>query len=70
MKLMRDSCGTHAWNVGNNLKGDATAGDVAAVRHPLQEALGETLTHRKQVEVKRQKSGREPFPLPIMPRGH
>lgn len=49
MKLMRDSYGTHAWNVRNNLKGDATAGDVAAVRHPLQEALGETLTHHNQV---------------------
>lgn len=49
MKLMRDSCGTHAWNVRNNLKGNATAWDVAAVGHPLQEALGETLSYHNQV---------------------
>lgn len=49
MKLMRDNCGTHAWNVRNNLKGNATAWDVAAVGHPLQEALGETLMHHNQV---------------------
>lgn len=67
MKPTRDSYGTHAWNVGNNLKGDATAGDVAAVRHPLQEALGETLTHHNQVGSE---IGARTLPLPIMPRGH
>lgn len=34
---------THARDVGNYLEGDAAAGDVAALRHPLQQALGETL---------------------------
>lgn len=40
--------GSHPWDVGDDFERDATAGDGAALRHPLQQALGETLpTHTR-----------------------
>lgn len=42
--MVKECCGTHPWDVGDDLEGDPAAGDVAAVGHPLQQALGETLT--------------------------
>lgn len=37
--------GTYPWDIRNYFKGDSTAGDGAALRHPLQQALSKTLQH-------------------------
>lgn len=36
---------THPRNVGDDFEGDSAARDGAARRHPLQQALSETLQH-------------------------
>lgn len=45
------SAATHPRDVRDDLEGDAAAGDGAAGRHLLQEALSETLQHRRPVGV-------------------
>lgn len=36
---------THPRDVGDDFEGDSAAGDCAAGRHPLQQALSKTLQH-------------------------
>ena len=40
--------GTYPWDVRNDFKCDSTAGDGAALRHPLHQTLSETLPHKHQ----------------------